>query len=108
MDAKAIATLADSRLEAAVFEASYGYVVTVRYLRVEEVLGTKPFGKLADAMAYAKLLTEDYERDLLSVEHSRWAEKFGELAILFAHSRVGEWVGLLDTSRPSTFGPYFA
>ena len=37
---RAIAKLADSRVEAAVFETSYGYGVTVRYLNGDTVLGT--------------------------------------------------------------------
>ena len=60
-------------------------------------------------MAYAELLTLDYESATFrSVEHWRWAEKFGALAILFAHLRIGEWVGLLNTSQPSPCSPYFA
>jgi hypothetical protein len=77
-----------------------------------QALGTKPFPKLADAMAYAELLTKhpelprDYDR---MAEHwSRFAAHNGELAMLFGHQRYGERVGLLDTSRPSSCGPHLS
>ncbi len=112
MDGKVLATMDDGTLEAAVFETSYGYVVTVRWY--DHALGTKPFHKLADAMAYAELLTKDPDPELprdydRMAEHwSRRAACSGELAILFSHQRYGERVGLLDTSRPSSCGPHFS
>ena len=78
MHGEAIATLEDGMVEAAVFAASYGFLVVVRNLVVDHVLGTKPFRNLADAMAYAELLTKRPALHLPAAEyHSQQSAHWG-------------------------------
>jgi hypothetical protein len=93
MDGKPLATMDDGTTEAAVFQTSYGYLVRVRHSVDHDTLGTKPFRELADAMAYAELLTKHPK----SPDWEHWAAYNGELAILFSHQRCGDRVGFLDT-----------
>jgi hypothetical protein len=98
-------------LEATVCETSYGFVATVRYIGSAALLGTKAFRNLADAIAYAELLTKGLLVDGHQPAVEYWrksAAYFGEMAILFSHSRLGERVALFDARQPSACGPYLA